>query len=326
MKNKFMIIGPQFFSYTNSISTDINRRGLFCSVFDELHSNTIFVKISYRLNFDFIFNKQIKAHRMKVYKFIDVNKITDVLFISPEIIDSEFLLEIKKKSRIHLYMWDGFKNKKNALSVVEFFNTKSSFDIFDCERYEMNYIPLFAESEYRAKDVKKNYDMSFCGTIHSDRPSWIGMLLEYTKEKRLKIGLFLYYYSPLLLFIRLALNKCCFNLFSKVSYSSFSKKDIANLFRESRAVVDLTHPNQNGLTSRTFEALRTGSKLVTNNKNCKLLEKEFPSRIFFLEKNNFQGEELLKFIHLDVEPLNEKQDRFLSIERFTDQLLESLND
>jgi len=321
-----LIIGPLFFSYTESISKEINRRGVQCFTFNEIHSNSVFVKIVYRLNLNFLLKEKIKLHREKAYRFIDDNRISDVLFISPEVISEDFLLEVKKNTRVHLYMWDGFKNKKNALSVLRYFNTKSSFDMFDCQHHGMNYIPLFAESEYCAKSVKRIYDMSFCGTIHSDRPSWIGMLLEYAKEKRLRIGLFLYYYSPSLLFIRLALNKCYFNLFSKVSYDSFSKKDIANLFRRSRVVVDLTHPNQNGFTSRTFEALRTGSKLATNNKNCKILEKEFPSRIFLLEKNNFQGKELLEFINLDVEPLNEKQDRFLSIERFTDQLLESLND
>mgnify|MGYP000214477572 FL=1 len=323
---KVLIIGPNFFSYTKAISKEINKRSVQCFTFNELHSNGVVTKIGYRLNLDFLFKDKINLHRAKVFRFIDDNQISDVLFISPEVVSDGFLLEVKKRSRVHLYMWDGFKNKKNTLSVLKYFNTKSSFDMFDCQHYGMNYIPLFAESEYCAKSVKIIYDMSFCGTIHSDRPSWIGMLLKYTKVEGLKIGLFLYYYSPLLLFIRLTLNKCCFNLFSKVSYDSFSKKDIANLFRESKVVVDLTHPNQNGLTSRTFEALRTGSKLATNNKNCKILEKEFPSRIFLLEKNNFQGKELLEFIHLDVEPLNEKQDRFLSIERFTDQLLESLND
>jgi len=323
---KILIIGPDFFSYTKAISKEINRRNVQCITFNELHSNGVGIKIGYRLNLDFLFREKIKLHRSKVFSYIDDNQISDVLFVSPEVISVEFLLAVKDRARVHLYMWDGFKNKKNALSVLKFFNTKSSFDMFDCKRYGMNYIPLFAESEYCAYNVKRIYDMSFCGTIHSDRPSWIRRLAKYAKEERLKIKLFLYYYSPLLLFIRLALNKCYFNLFSKVSYRSFSKKDIAKLFRESKAVVDLTHPNQNGLTSRTFEALRTGSKLITNNKNCKILEKEFPSRIFFLEKNNFQGKELLEFINLDVEPLNEKQDRFLSIERFTDQLLESLSD
>ena len=323
---KILIIGPNFFSYTKAISKEINRRHAQCFIFNEIHSNSVFVKIGYRLNLNFLFKEKIKLHRAKACSFIDDNQISDVLFISPEDVSDDFLLEVKKRARVHLYMWDGFKNKKNALSVLRLFSTKSSFDMFDCKDYEMSYIPLFAEEEYRASDAKKLYDMSFCGTIHSDRPTWIGMLTKYAKEENLRIGLLLYYYSPILLFIRLSVNKCCFDLFNKVSYNSFSKKNIARLFRESKAVVDLTHPNQNGLTSRTFEALRSGSKLITNNRNCKILEREYHSRIFILENVDTQKKELSEFIESDIKPLDKKQDHFLSIERFTDQLLENLND
>lgn len=323
---KVLIVGPYFFSYNKAICKEINRRNIKCFTYNEIHSNSVIVKIAYRLNLSFLFREKIIIHRETLYSFIDNNQISDVLFISPDIINDDFLIEVKKRAKVHLYMWDGFKNKKNAFSVLKYFNTKSSFDMFDCQHYGMNYVPLFAESEYRTRSVKKKYDMSFCGTIHSDRPSWIKALLKYSNKNRLSLGLFLYYYSPLLLFIRLTLNKFCFDLFSKVSYEPFPKKDIADLFRQSRVVVDLTHPNQNGFTSRTFEALRTGSKLATNNINCEILQKEFPSRIFVFGKNNFQEKAFLDFIRLDVEPLNEKQDRFLSVERFTDQILESIND
>jgi len=111
-----------------------------------------------------------------------------------------------------------------------------------------------------------------------------------------------------------------------VSFVSFSKKDISNLFKGSGSIVDLTHPNQSGLTSRTFEALRSGSKLITNNKNCNFLENEYHSRFFVLDDINKQKLELLNFIESEIKPLTEKQDYFLSIERFSDQLLESLND
>lgn len=323
---KILIIGPNFFSYTKAIAKEINIRNIKCFTFNEIHSNTNFVKICYRLNLKFLFKNKIKLHREEAYKFIDDNDISDVLFISPDIISKDFLLEIKKKSRVHLYMWDGFKNKKNALSVLNYFDTKSSFDMFDCKDYAMSYIPLFAESEYYSKNTNKNYDISFSGTIHSDRPSWIVKLLNYSKNKKLEIGLLLYYYSPLLLLPRLILNKFCFGLFNMVSYDHFPKQDIANLFRESRVVVDITHPNQNGLTSRTFEALRTGSKLATNNINCRMLDKKYPSRIYIFEDSDFHRKEMFEFINSDIGPLNKEQDYFLSIERFTDQILEALND
>jgi hypothetical protein len=42
-----------------------------------------------------------------------------------------------------------------------------------------------------------------------------------------------------------------------------------------RTAIAITHPNQKGLTSRTFEALSSGSKLITNNENCKMLGREY---------------------------------------------------
>ena len=323
---KILIIGPEFFSYKNAISLELNSRKIPSFHLNELHSGSTYSKMSYRLGLYFLIRLKIKAHREKICNYIKQNLITDVIFISPESIDSEYLSLIKSFAKVHLYMWDGFKNKHKALSVLDLFDTKSSFDKVDCENHLMNYIPLFAEDVYIYQGKAKMYDLTFCGTVHSDRSLWLTNFKKLAKAKNLKIGLLIYYYTPLLLFIRLVRNKFNLGLFREVSFQGYSKKVIANMFRESRVIIDLTHPNQIGLTSRTFEALRTGSKLVTNNYNCDVLKADFGSRIFLLNDIKFQQRELLEFIKLDVEPLTEEQDRFLSIKRFTDQLLDVLND
>jgi hypothetical protein len=48
------------------------------------------------------------------------------------------------------------------------------------------------------------------------------------------------------------MNRCCFDLFNKVSYSGYKKEEIADLFKSSKVVLDITHPNQKGLTSIFF--------------------------------------------------------------------------
>ncbi|CAC9654247.1 hypothetical protein BCLUESOX_2168 [bacterium endosymbiont of Bathymodiolus sp. 5 South] len=323
---KVLIIGPAFFDYTKAIAVEINSREVYAFVFNELHSETILSKIAYRLKLDFLFSLKVKKYRSKIYQYIDEHKITDVLFVSPDIIDKEYLVEVKQRARIHLYMWDGFCNKKNSLSVLNLFDTKASFDKFDCQEYGLHYIPLFAEKMYQSNDAEKKYDLSFCGTVHSNRLMWMKKVQRFAKDNNLRVGLFLYYYSSVLLFIRLLMNRCCFDLFNKVSYSGYKKEEIADLFKLSKAVLDITHPNQKGLTSRTFEALRSGSKLITNNENCEMLGREYISRIFIVKNIENQQEALLEFIELKIPPLNAKQDHFLSIERFVDQILENWND
>lgn len=323
---RILIIGPAFFSYTKKIGTQFEKQGVFCTVFNQLHSDSVFSKLAYRLGVNWIFRKQIKSHRQLIFQEIRRQNITDVLFVSPDIADSSFLIEIKKYSKVHLYMWDGFQNKRSALAVLKLFDTKASFDSFDCARYEMKYIPLFAEDIYQATGLEKYYDISFCGTVHSDRPVWIKMYNEYSRQEKLKSKFLLYYYSPILLMIRLLVNKFSFGLYSQVSFHSFEKKEISETFQRSRAVVDITHPNQKGMTSRTFEALRSGSKLITNNVNCHLLPEEFHSRIFIIKRLDECKAGLTSFIRQDVKELTEEQKYYLSIKRFTNQILEQLDD
>lgn len=323
---RILIIGPAFFSYTNAIKAEFEKRDIFCSFFNQLHSESVFSKLAYRLRLHRIYSKQINSHRQLIYQEIRSQNITDVLFISPDIVDSTFLIEVKKYSKVHLYMWDGFANKRSALAVLKLFDTKASFDSFDCAEYEMKYIPLFAEDIYQPQGLEKHYDISFCGTVHSDRPIWITMFDQYSRQEKLKAKFLLFYYSPILLVIRLLVNKFSFNLYRQVSFLSFDKKEIAEIFERSRAVVDITHPNQNGMTSRTFEALRSGSKLITNNVNCHLLPGEFHSRIFVIEKLDGCKAGLTSFIRQDIKKLTEEENYFLSIKRFTSQILEQLDD
>jgi hypothetical protein len=323
---RLLIIGPAFFSYTNAIKTELNNHGIFCTFFNQLHSDSVLSKLAYRLKLHAVFFKQINAHREKIYQEIKHQNITDVLFISPDIIDRSFLIEIKKYAKAHLYMWDGFKNKKSAESCLDLFHTKSSFDNFDCDKYGMLYIPLFAEDIYKSKGLKKTYDISFCGTVHSDRPTWIKNFDKFSIQKKLKVKFLLFYYSPILLLLRLTLNRFAFDLYGSISFTSFSKKEIAETFEMSRAVIDITHPNQIGMTSRTFEALRSGSKLITNNQNCSILPDEFKSRIFVLQGLDFCEDNLINFIKSDIIPLTHDQDYYLSLKRFTKQILEQIHD
>jgi hypothetical protein len=44
---------------------------------------------------------------------------------------------------------------------INLFDTKASFDKFDCQEYGLHYIPLFAEKMYPSNDAEKKYDLSY---------------------------------------------------------------------------------------------------------------------------------------------------------------------
>jgi hypothetical protein len=65
-----------------------------------------------------------------------------------------------------------------------------------------------------------------------------------------------------------------------------SAETISQHYNESAAILDIEHPNQSGLTMRTFEVIASGKKLVTTNK--KIVEHDFyePARICVIDRES----------------------------------------
>ena len=57
--------------------------------------------------------------------------------------------------------------------------------------------------------------------------------------------------------------------YNKISFNSLSHKEIIDIYKNSKAILDINHPGQKGLTMRTFESLGAGRKLITTNQEIK---------------------------------------------------------
>src|SRR5690606_23522496 len=69
------------------------------------------------------------------------------------------------------YNWDSFKNTPNTSGLLHLYDRKFSFDPQDAQRYGMYFRPLYYIDDYRniSTVTKKQYDLLFLGTAHSDR-------------------------------------------------------------------------------------------------------------------------------------------------------------
>ena len=72
---------------------------------------------------------------------------------------------------------------------------------------------------------------------------------------------------------------------SHLLFKPMSADTISKHYTDCAAVLDIEHPNQSGLTMRTFEVIASGKKLITTNK--KIIEHDFfdPSRICVIDRN-----------------------------------------
>ena len=86
---------------------------------------------------------------------------------------SFFLKEFKRRNPncvFIFYTWDSFKNNPNAVSILEYFDKKFTFDTNDAIKHNLNFRPLFFIDRYGEIVNKKiKYNLLFLGTAHSDR-------------------------------------------------------------------------------------------------------------------------------------------------------------
>ncbi len=316
------LIGPRFFSYLEALSAECQRKGIFATTEDDIHSRTLFWRIVYRLRLSSLYMGKLKAHNRRLISQFKEQGITHVIFVNCETYDEDFLQSCEAAGiRLTVYFWDSIANKPIFSRYISRFKHVASFDPGDCEEHGLTYIPLFAERELFVSEASKPraFDASMVATIHSSRADWASEMRRLGGTGNYRIKLFAYFSSKWLFVVKNLFNPTALGLLGALSTKPMSKQEIAELSQSSRHVVDVHHHKQRGLTSRTFESLAAGAFLITTNSDVALLPDSLRSRTRVVSTpSELAG--VLSQPH-DVAPLSADERYFLSIERFVDELL-----
>jgi hypothetical protein len=291
---KILFICPRFFGYEHEIELGLTKLGAQVDYYDERPFNSSIAKILNRLNFKAVINKTIKKYYSDILQKSIVADYDFLLVIAPETITDDFLINVKlnnKKIKTVLYLWDSIKNKKNASDLIEYFDKIVTFDKADSLMdSRVNFLPLFYIDAY-AKILNKSkdypYQFAFIGTAHSGRYKLVTTIADSLGMK--KINNYLFYYSPsrLLFFLKkLFTNELNGMSLKDISFKSMTSEEIISVLTDTKVVIDIEHPNQNGLTMRTIEMVGMQKKLITTNKN--VMEYDFynPSNILVVDREN----------------------------------------
>lgn len=287
-----LFISPSFFGYEESIKNRLQELGASVDYFDERPANSFWIKAFIRLNRK-ILSYSIKRYYYSIYQKI-YNNIYDYIFvINVEAMPYSFLKDLRKQNpsaKFVLYMWDSIRNKKNSISYLPYFNSVLSFDKSDCEEFsQIKFRPLFFLNEYQtlASDTQFEYVISFVGTAHSDRFLLIRNIQKYVQNKHLKTYWYLYLQNRKLFLWNKIYNPayrkahCC-----DFNYRSLQKKEVIDVIRKSKIVLDIQHPRQTGLTMRTIEVLGAARKLITTNTSIQNYDFYKSENILVIDRNN----------------------------------------
>jgi hypothetical protein len=197
---------------------------------------------------------------------------------------------IAADSQYIMYQWDAVKNNPNALEIASYFDSIYTFDLADAKTYGWKYRPLFFISRFADKSTRKMTDISFIGSMHSMRYKVLTNLKQTCEKRNLKLYTHLYINRIVYIKHKSIVKKAEFKEISKndLNFKSLSLEDTYAIYRNSKIIVDYTHPEQTGFTMRTIEALGNGCKLITNNPLVKNADFYDPNNILVYEGTNVE--------------------------------------
>ena len=206
----------------------------------------------------------------------------------------DFLIELKLKNtkiKTILYLWDSIKNKRNVSIIIEHFDKVFTFDRSDSiMNKQIAFLPLFYIAAYSSKSNSCNhnyYNLAFIGTAHSGRFNIVNAISKNGKFENTRNFLFFFSPSKLVFLLKRFLTDELNGLSIKdISFKPMASSDIFYVLANSNIVIDIEHPDQNGLTMRTIEMLGMQKKLITTNKNVVDYDFYHPSNILVIDRND----------------------------------------
>lgn len=289
-KEQILFLSPSFFSYGSKIAEAFKNKGYEVISYDERCVVSPFSKAILKL-FPFLFNLKSKRYYTNIINE-NKNKHFDYVFvIKCDMITKKVLYMLKNvfsEAKFCLYLYDSKKNIKGINYKIGLFDFASSFDFDDCESDKrLHFRPLFYTSDFIGKSATNKYDLSFCGTIHSDRYYVLKKIMKEAAERKLKTYIFAYLQSNFIYYFY-KLTAKGFRHAKKTDFS-FEKKsidEISLIEQQSNVILDIQHPKQTGLTIRTIEMIGARKKIITTNENIKKYDFYNPKNILVINREN----------------------------------------
>ncbi len=284
---RVLLICSEFFSYHNTIADQLRRLGYDVTTWsDRTSSNTIYKLMLRKLSWlTGVFTARSFFRKAAQLPF---DHYQHILIVKGEGLSRRAVHGLKKQfpsARKSLYLWDAATNTPNSARIADLVDHVATFDRQDAERHGWKYRPLFAIPTNTLEVGDCEFDWSFVGTVHSDRGRVIQDFQNATRANA-KSFVFGYFPSRLLYWFHMIRNPKLLNApAGQWSLTPIPAYEAAKIISSSRAVLDIEHPDQNGITIRSIEVLLAGRKLITTNKEIKSSRLFDPSRVCVIDRS-----------------------------------------
>lgn len=267
---RVLFIAPRFFGYEAAIRQELERRGAQVDWLPDRPFDTPVQKAVTRLvpaavlpMANRLYRRMLPAYGARHYDLVFV--------VNGQTLSLEMLREIRRSfptAKTVLYAWDSIENRRGIAGNLGEFDATFSFDPVCSRLFGMHLRPLFFSPGFnRPATADFDHHLSFIGTVHSDRYAVVSCLRD-SLPADIRAYWYLYLQAPWVYhayrLVKPAMRRAPIQEFSFVP---LDKATVQQVFARSRAVIDIEHPLQRGLTMRTLETLGARKKLVTTNRH-----------------------------------------------------------
>ncbi|SDH62669.1 hypothetical protein SAMN05421493_102153 [Pseudobutyrivibrio sp. 49] len=273
-----LIIMPQFYSYQSKMREDLEARGAHPHFYNEEPEKTKFLilkNLGDLLHDKHIFDGFNKKLKNQILSEMPEDGYDYLLVIRGNVLSEQTIHELKNKAlkssgKSIYYAWDSFENMRHKGEIGRLFDWRGTFDSVDAKESKLGYelLPLFYSDEFDGAKLEApteyKYDYISVSAFFPFRYRYFKAFKKANPDK--KMCLKLYLNPSVYRGKKIKDPKLVKNLdMDIISFEPFKPEEIREMCRNSKAILDLAHEQQQGLTMRTMETLGIKRKLVTNN-------------------------------------------------------------
>lgn len=287
MSNKICLIAPEFYHYHKSIADALIRKGDEVVFYPEMPNSFFhrFVKNLHKGWYEFL----LEQYFNQILDDLKGREIDVFFFIRAEVVPVDFIKALKERfscSRFIMYQWDSVLNN-NYTRLLPYFDSVSTFDPVDSSNYSLNYLPLFyINNSGGSKDKPRDIDFLFVGSMNAQR---IQQFRKFRKSlpsiSELNVVISLYVTVPS--FIKYLIKTFDFHSVREVSFRKVSIHQLNSMMKRAKNILDYASVNQSGISVRSFEALASGARLITNNATILEVFPELSSAVVVVDPECF---------------------------------------
>jgi len=296
-RRKVLLIFPiSFYSFVDQIQKGLSTAGYDVVVANHEYPMNVVGKILGNLR---IFWPLSAITERVVYRNYISGRHYDLVLIFKGRGLSRRLIEKLRQAapKIIAYNFDSFAYNPSPLRWYKDVDKYCTFDYADSEKYSIPLVDLFSSVPLDEVPRRNIYGISAILRNHSNRLKYLDAVLKALSSTKafiyiLELNIFTFVFNFLrnpFLYVK---------YWPEIHFRPLSYGDYVSVLKNSDFTLDYAHPKQSGITIRCFEALDTGTKIITNN--------EFVRRNSFFTDGNtviFDGRANLQDVHVRIESI-----------------------